>query len=191
MSGSSLLNHFDSQTLDPTARLVDGEDITFENQVSGLMYASSSISQKFDSLATAMTQEMRRNDYGTPVVTGRAIAQVTRISVRWEWLMLPLLTMLSGAAFLALTVIATARARVPLWKEDALATLMHGLAPSSTADEMARSESNKAMGELAKEASVRLCTGEDAGMNLVADTEYTMLKTPVREIVGSVGGWRS
>ena len=147
------------------------------NMPSIIMQESGNISQVFEGVALAMTQEVRRNADGAPKVQGETVEQISVIQVRWEWLILPLINTLGGVVFLILTIRATSRANVPLWKEEILATLLHGLAPCAEAQAAAGLATSSSLGEYAKDARARLRKAPDGGVNLALDTTYTLLNS--------------
>ncbi|OOQ88061.1 hypothetical protein PEBR_14787 [Penicillium brasilianum] len=49
------------------------------------------------------------------------------VKVKWEWMILPGCLVLAGSLFFIATMVVNRKARMPLWKSSALASLYHGL----------------------------------------------------------------
>lgn len=79
-----------------------------------------------DNLAKSLSSALRALSY-QPSVTGTANFSVSRFTVRWVRLTLPLLVLLSTWAFLGFVMIETRRTGLVPWGNNALASPFHGL----------------------------------------------------------------
>lgn len=93
-------------------------------------------------MATALTNVMRKNSGES--FSGTAYNQENFVSVRWEWLGLPLGLLFSSLFFLIATVRKTAKeeGRIGVWKTSAIATLLYGL-PDEMQEKITRSSSKQ------------------------------------------------
>lgn len=89
----------------------------------------------FYTLATSMTNEMRRNDRaystlwqdGTMTQKGELQRWTVVYEIQWAWIALHAMTLLLGIIFLRITLWSSDGAeRVPLWKSSTLATIRRG-----------------------------------------------------------------
>ena len=94
--------------------------------------------------------------------------QTTVVQVRWAWISLPLLITLGGAAFLLLTVLSTANSKAPLWKEEGLATVMHGFLSEVDTETAAKLGNVAAMEKYAEKTRVHLRHAASGKIGLVA-----------------------
>jgi hypothetical protein len=87
------------------------------------------VTQHMDRLATALTNVIRSSTVSNSTVLGKAYSMENYVSVRWEWLTLPLSLLFLGLFFLIATVRKTAveEGQVGVWKTSAIATLLYGL----------------------------------------------------------------
>jgi hypothetical protein len=118
--------------------------------------APNNITQHMQRLATAMTNVMR-SDTSKVMTMGDAYVRETYVSVRWEWLTLPLGLLCIAFIFLAATVAKSAVEldRVGVWKTSAYATLLYGL-PDEMQNKLTRSGSVGTPRAKAKELKVKL-----------------------------------
>ncbi|ETS84383.1 hypothetical protein PFICI_02408 [Pestalotiopsis fici W106-1] len=87
-----------------------------------------SINAVFESVAQTLTVWTRLNgdpNYSEPIL-GQAFHRATCIQASWAWLALPAITASLTLLVLALTVFATHRSELPVWKSSPLALLLHG-----------------------------------------------------------------
>jgi hypothetical protein len=107
-------------------------------------------------LATAMTNVIRSST-SRNMIFGAAYSAENYVSVRWEWLTLPLGLLCISFIFLAATVTKSAveRDRVGVWKTSAYATLLYGL-PDEMQQKITRSASTGTPRAKAKELKVKL-----------------------------------
>jgi len=121
------------------------------------LLAPNNITHHFERLATAMTNVVRSSDESKNMLGGKAYNQENYVSVRWEWLTLPIGLLLISLVFLSATVAKSAmeRDRVGVWKTSAYATLLYGL-PDEMQQRITRSSSTGTPRAKAKELKVKL-----------------------------------
>jgi hypothetical protein len=117
---------------------------------------TNNITRHMERLATAMTNVIRSSS-DKIMVNGGAYSKENYVSVRWEWLTLPLGLLSVALVFLAATVAKSAveRDRVGVWKTSAYATLLYGL-PDEMQNKITRSGSTGTPRAKAKELKVKL-----------------------------------
>ena len=81
-----------------------------------------------ESVAASMTNHL--HSVSAVTVPGQADTVETYVPVRWVWLTLPGILILSSALFLALAMIETRRRIAKVGKDSSLALLFHGLEQS-------------------------------------------------------------
>jgi len=86
------------------------------------LYKSSNIPNSISAMALSMTNVIRNGQNHT-IVPGSSYNSETYIRVRWEWLILPALSIISANVLLVLTVYRNTRRNVPLWKSSSLPLL--------------------------------------------------------------------
>ena len=118
--------------------------------------ASNNITNHMSRLAQAMTNVMRSSD-NKEMTLGEAYNKENFVSVRWEWLTLPIGLLCISFIFLAATVVKSADEfdRVGVWKTSAYATLLYGL-PDEMQQKITRSGSTGTPRAKAKELKVKL-----------------------------------
>lgn len=80
----------------------------------------------FDRLAQYLTVSYRGTAVGSAQALGIAWESQTIVRVRWKWLSLPCALVAASLLFLGAAAVESTRARVPLWKSNALALVFHG-----------------------------------------------------------------
>ncbi|CAI7645755.1 unnamed protein product [Penicillium pancosmium] len=76
-------------------------------------------------VAASFTKLQLERTKGT--FSGTAHSSEVFVKVRWEWMILPGCLVLAGSCFFIATMVVNRKAKMPLWKSSALATLYHGL----------------------------------------------------------------
>jgi hypothetical protein len=114
------------------------------------------VTQHMQRLASAMSNVLRSSPSNL-MAPGKAYNQENYVSVRFEWLTLPLGLLFISFIFLAATVAKSAleRDRVGVWKTSAYATLLYGL-PDEMQTRITRSGSTGTPRAKAKELKVKL-----------------------------------
>ncbi|OAL53943.1 hypothetical protein IQ07DRAFT_609158 [Pyrenochaeta sp. DS3sAY3a] len=121
------------------------------------LVAPNNVTRHMERLATAMTNVVRSSDPSNDMLPGKAYARENYVSVRWEWLTLPLGLLFISLIFLSATVAKSAleRDRVGVWKTSAYATLLYGL-PDEMQNKIIRSSSSGTPRSKAKALKVKL-----------------------------------
>ncbi|KAH7350472.1 hypothetical protein BKA66DRAFT_476123 [Pyrenochaeta sp. MPI-SDFR-AT-0127] len=134
---------------------VDGP--SFRNLDFNPWLAPNNLNLHMERLASAMTNVIRSEVDSKETLQGDAYNMENFISVRWEWLTLPLGLLFISLIFLAATVTKSAleRDRVGVWKTSAYATLLYGL-PDEMTQKITRSSSTGTPRAKAKELKVKL-----------------------------------
>jgi len=103
-----------------------------------------------DNMAASITKRALQSSPES--VPGYTITNLTYVSVRWEWLILPIVLEVLGLFVLAVAIVVSSRRSVPLWKASVLPLLYHGFEQPETG----RVEYISDMEHLAEEKVVRL-----------------------------------
>ena len=141
---------------------------TFKSIGAELLGTSLNLNDTFARAAIAMTQSIRSNANGAPKAGGLMGVQVTMVQVHWAWISLPLLITLGGMAYLLVTVVATAKSKAPLWKEEALAMVMHGFLSEADAKTAATFTTCSGMDQYAETTKANLRHLADGATGLLA-----------------------
>lgn len=88
------------------------------------IYQSTDLNELFNNLAVSMTNNMRSNDDNGTTVVGTT--GITVYEIRWPWISLPLIGVILGCVFLAITAGFTKAQNLPIWKSSSLAVLKCG-----------------------------------------------------------------
>jgi hypothetical protein len=118
---------------------------------------SNNITRHMERLATTMSNVVR-SSVTKKMVTGQAYSKENYVSVRWEWLTLPLGLLFTALIFLCATITKSAAERdrgVRVLKNSAYATLLYGL-PDEMQNKIIRSNSTGTPRSKAKELKVKL-----------------------------------
>jgi hypothetical protein len=118
--------------------------------------AHNNITRHMERLATSLTN-LIRSATSKEMTPGEAYNKENFVSVRWEWLTLPIGLLCVSLIFLSATVAKSAveRDRVGVWKTSAYATLLYGL-PDEMQHKLTRSGSTGTPRAKAKELKVKL-----------------------------------
>lgn len=106
-------------------------DVPSTPMVIEALWSSTNLSKTFDDVARSMTLDIRQ--YAPTLHNGTAQQWILHIKVQWTFLVLPVVTVALGCAYIVLTLLETTHLRVPVWKEGATATLAYGLSEESQA----------------------------------------------------------
>jgi hypothetical protein len=87
------------------------------------LWGSENVTRKFEDIALSLSNSIRN--------TGARFEGTTQqwtihVRVRWEFLALPVAVLAGGIIYVVLTIVESIRLQVPVWKENALPTLLHG-----------------------------------------------------------------
>jgi hypothetical protein len=121
------------------------------------LLAPNNITRHMERLASAMTSVIRSSDESNHMLEGEAYNKESFVSVRWEWLTLPLGLLCISFVFLAATVAKSAVEidRLGVYKSSAYATLLYGLS-DELQQKITRSGSTGTPRAKAKELKVKL-----------------------------------
>lgn len=87
------------------------------------------ITNHIERLATVMSRSIRAHSIKKEIVAGESIIDETYVRVRWAWISLPVIILITSLIFLAATIVKSSSEQneIGIWKTSSLATLMHGL----------------------------------------------------------------
>ncbi|RII12102.1 hypothetical protein CUC08_Gglean005193 [Alternaria sp. MG1] len=114
------------------------------------------VTKHMDRLATAMTNVIRSAP-SNEMITGQSFSRETYISVRWEWLTLPIGLLMMSFIFLAATIFKSAieKEQLGVLKNSAILTLLYGVSDDMRT-KLTRSSSTGTPRAKAKELKVKL-----------------------------------
>ncbi|CAN9085488.1 unnamed protein product [Alternaria alternata] len=114
------------------------------------------ISTHMDRFATAMTNVIRSAP-SKEMISGQSFSREAYVSVRWEWLTLPIGLLLMSFVFLAATIFKSAleKDQLGVLKNSAILTLLYGV-PDNMRTQLTRSSSRGTPRAKAKELKVKL-----------------------------------
>ncbi|KAF7534406.1 hypothetical protein G7054_g6275 [Neopestalotiopsis clavispora] len=116
------------------------------------LYGSSDLNATFEQVARSMTNWMRHSS-GIQYHSAR---KDLLVEIRWWYLALPCLTLLSGCVFALLSVLETKRLKHKPWKDDIVFELSHALTLSAAERLRAAEREHRSAKEVAKQMTVRL-----------------------------------
>ena len=122
------------------------------------------VTSTFDKIATALTNVIRQGP-NTTSITGQAQALDVYVRVRWAWLSLPLMMVVFGVLFLAISIMFSSRPGRHVWKSSTLATIFHRL-DGWTPDELDQ-RTEKDMKTAAMEMQVIIDTDANGRISLI------------------------
>lgn len=163
------------------------------------LYNSQDLKATFATLAKSMTNEIRRNSDGKPVVNGKEGKYIVVIKIRGWFLALPVFLIVNGAIFLTIVVHHTNKSKVAFWGTNTLPILVLGgkLGPIFDDNDI---RPNK-MGKYAKRQLVQFSSpeqqqqqpGDDFGRASITSQQHgdyemiSPLRTPVKQQGPSTG----
>lgn len=80
----------------------------------------------FDNLASSLSKWMRDRQLDDTPIKGHILQTMVVMRVNWAYLTLPVFALVTGVAFVILSIWETKRLKLPAWKTDALVPLVHG-----------------------------------------------------------------
>jgi hypothetical protein len=87
------------------------------------LWDSENVTRKFEDIALSLSNSIRNTGAR---FQGTTQQWTTHVRVRWEFLALPVAVLAGGIIYVVLTIVESIRLQVPVWKENALPTLLHG-----------------------------------------------------------------
>lgn len=117
----------------------------------------------FEKVITRMADSLTKLGLETTnhSVTGTAYVPTVFVNVRWPWIILPGILLVTGALFLVVTILTSKKSHAPLWKSSALAPYYHGIEGGDEDGDKLLTAS--AMERKSEGESVRLQRSEDNG----------------------------
>jgi hypothetical protein len=126
--------------------------------------SDNNVTSTFDKIATALTNVVRQGP-NTTSITGQAQELGVYVRVRWAWLSLPLMMVVFGVLFLAISIMFSLRPGRHVWKSSTLATIFHKL-DGWTPDELDQ-RTEKDMKTAAMEMQVVIDTDANGHISLI------------------------
>ena len=134
---------------------------TWDNSMTPLVNAlweSQNLTQTFEHIALSMTNQVR-NTAGSASISNIGQAPGTthkwelHVRVRWTYLVFPASIIAIGVFYVLLTIVESTRLHMPVWKESALPSLLHGL--NDETQSLLRDDRSQMAGQKAHETIVR------------------------------------
>lgn len=97
--------------------------VAYSPTVMQILYDSSNLNDTFRKIARSLSNAIRTGADNSTVQTGASGVLTTYFRIQWAWIVLHIIVMAGGAAFLLATIFETRRIGVPIWKSSALASL--------------------------------------------------------------------
>lgn len=116
-------------------------------------------------IAEAMTNNMRASKTGTEQISGNAWTTENFVEIRWVWISLPGVVLLSTLAFVGITAFRSHKNQFPVWKSSALVTLLHGLTEEAR-ERFDPKASPSEVEAISQKMRVRLSTHQDGNIRL-------------------------
>ncbi|KAJ4338242.1 hypothetical protein N0V95_008100 [Ascochyta clinopodiicola] len=88
------------------------------------LWNSTNLTTTFDNVATSLTNQIRNSSPDRH--QGELQKWILHVNVDWAYLAYPIFMLVTGIVYVILTIIESTRLRMPVWKESALPTLLHG-----------------------------------------------------------------
>ncbi|KAL8777722.1 MAG: hypothetical protein Q9213_007737 [Squamulea squamosa] len=108
------------------AYILSREAITYHPTVMQILRDSPDVNATFAALAKSMSNSIRANSDDNLVKTGEAGFYYVLIDVRWPYLILPVLLVISGGAFLAVVVYHTHATGIAVWCSNVMPSVALG-----------------------------------------------------------------
>lgn len=101
-----------------------------ETPLVNALWDSDNLTQTFDNVAISMTNQIRNTAVNSPnhhEASGDTLKWAIHVRVEWFYLSFPIAMVALGIIYVLLTIVESTRLQVPVWKEGALPSLLHGL----------------------------------------------------------------
>jgi hypothetical protein len=135
------------------------------------LWDSGNLTETFDHVARSLTNQMRNTAMNLPhysEASGFTFKWVIHVHVKWAYLAFPAAMIGLGVIYVLLTILESTRLHVPVWKESALPSLLHGL--DNETQRLLRDAQSQSTGPKAEAIRVRFGYDEkDDCLRLVAD----------------------
>jgi hypothetical protein len=119
----------------------------------------------FEEVVTRMADSLTKLGLETTnhSVIGTGYVPAAFVSVRWPWIILPGILLVTGALFLVVTIVISKKSHAPLWKSSALAPYYHGVEGGSDDEDYDELLTASAMEKRSGGEAVRLQRSEGNG----------------------------
>lgn len=101
-----------------------------ETPLVNALWESDNLAQTFENVALSLTNQVRYTAINSPryhEATGNTLKWVIHVKVQWTYLAFPIAMVALGISYVLLTIVESTRLQVPVWKESALPSVLHGL----------------------------------------------------------------
>lgn len=122
--------------MDFTAGTGDDGQLTYPapkdgvSPLASVLWDSNNLTQTFENVATSLTNQVRNTavlNRNYHEASRDTLKWVIHVKVQWPYLAFPIATITLGIIYVLLTIVESTRLHVPVWKEAALPSLLHGL----------------------------------------------------------------
>lgn len=97
---------------------------TSQPAVVDTLWNSTNLTITFENVARSITNQIRNSSPDR--LQGELQKWVLHVHVDWPYLAYPISMLMAGIVYVILTIVESTRLRMPIWKESALPTLLHG-----------------------------------------------------------------
>lgn len=132
---------------------------TSQPAVLDALWNSTNLTLTFDNVAKSLTNQIRNSSPDRH--QGELQKWVLHVHVDWAYLAYPLSMLVAGILYVVLTIVESSRLRMPVWKESALPTLLHGF--DDETQRLLRADSKDAQ----RRVLVRFDQDEEGSMRLM------------------------
>jgi hypothetical protein len=143
-----------------------------ETPLVNALWESDNLTQTFNNVALSLTNQIRNTAINSPKyqeATGDTLMWVIHVKVQWSYLAFPIAMITLGIVYVLLIVVESTRLQVPVWKESALPSVLHGL--DNETQSLLREVQSEKTGPRADATTVRFGPDEKGGcLRLVAES---------------------
>jgi hypothetical protein len=174
ISMTSFLKTFTSRTsgVRGTDQMVYPEWDGGETPLVNALWESDNLTQTFNNVALSLTNQIRNTAIHYPKyqeATGDTLKWAIHVKVQWPYLAFPIAMITLGIVYVLLTIIESTRLQVPVWKESALPSVLHGL--DNETQSLLREVQSHKTGRRADATTVRFGPDEKDGcLRLIAES---------------------
>ena len=137
------------------------------------LWDSKNLTETFDNVARSLTNQMRNTAMNLPEYSeapGFTLKWVIHVRVKWAYLAFPAAMIGLGVIYVLLAIWESTRLHVPVWKESAMPSLLHGL--DNDTQNLLRGAQTDSTGAKAETMRVRFRHDEkDDCLRLIADED--------------------
>ncbi|KAF3039289.1 hypothetical protein E8E11_004756 [Didymella keratinophila] len=143
-----------------------------ETPLVNALWESVNLSQTFENVALSVTNQIRNTAVNSPKyqeATGDTLKWVIHVKVQWPYLAFPIAMITLGIIYILLTILESTSLQVPVWKESALPSVLHGL--DNETQSLLREVQSQKSGPRADATTVRFGPDEKDGcLRLIAES---------------------